>query len=123
MTKNKKILLGILTFLPYVFIAIYFFAFFISFSGIFIASHNNYEPNPDILFGNFALVFIIIMLASLLSIGLMIYYIIHIANNPKFDETNRLIWILIIIFANLIGYSIYWYLQIWKVDNGVPLKQ
>jgi hypothetical protein len=122
MTKKNKKLLGVLTFLPFVLLLVYMFFFFLSFFGMFLAAGHNHEPNMGLFMGSFGIAFAIIGLMSVLSIGLLIYYIIHITNNKKFDDTNRLIWILIIVFANIIGYGIYWYLNIWKVDEEIPVK-
>jgi len=119
--KNKK-LLGIITFLPFILLIIYFFTFFLSFLGMIIPASNNQEPNMGLFMGNFIIAFIIIGFMSILSIGLLIYYIIHITNNKNLDDNNRLVWILLIVFANLIGYGIYWYLQIWKGTDELKEK-
>ena len=46
---------------------------------------------------------------------LKIYYIIQVVNNQALDSTERIIWILVFIFAGMIGYPVYWYMRIWKV--------
>jgi hypothetical protein len=35
------------------------------------------------------------------------------------DGTERVIWILVFLFAGLVGYPIYWYMRVWK--EGTPL--
>lgn len=52
--------------------------------------------------------------ALLFSFGLLIYYIIHVVNNKMIDSNERLIGILVFIFANMIGFPIYWYMRIWR---------
>lgn len=58
-----------------------------------------------------------------LSIGLLIYYLIHIAKNPKFkqDSTSKLVWILIVLLAGAIGMLVYFFIEIWpekKLEAG-----
>ncbi len=107
MSKNSKIILGIFTFLP---IVIYFvsFGFFFSLIG------ENIHPEPDAIISNISLFFYFIAFVLMLSIGLLIYYLIHIARNENFDSNERLVWILIMFFAGTLGAPIYWYLNIWK---------
>jgi hypothetical protein len=118
MTRNKKIWLGVLTFLPVAFLVLYFIAFALMFVGVFSTMESGGEPNPTFFIGNFVILFLLIMIAAVLSIGLMIYYIMHITNNSKFDSNQRLMWILIMVFGGMIGFCVYWYLYIWKEDNG-----
>ncbi len=119
MTKTKKIWLGIFTFLPFVFIFLYIATFFLLFAGVFVVEQTGMQNEaPVFLLVNFGLAFLSMGLAVITSFALMIYYIIHASNNPKFDSNDRLLWILIMVFAHQIGYIIYWYLKIWKEDDG-----
>lgn len=63
--------------------------------------------------GMFALLFLI----SILTLGLLIYFIVHINNNKKLDNNEKLIWILVIIFVGMIGKPVYWYMKIWKDEE------
>ena len=53
---------------------------------------------------------------ALLSIGLLIFFIMHLLRHKALDSTERIIWILVFLFAGIIGYPIYWYMRIWKDD-------
>jgi hypothetical protein len=53
---------------------------------------------------------------SLLSIGLLVYFILHAAKHKKMDPTERVIWILVFVLGGIICYPIYWYMKIWKED-------
>jgi hypothetical protein len=117
MTKNKKIWIGILTFLPIAFLLLYFLNLIILFTGIFSSARVGEELDPSMMFGNFAVMFFLIFVAVVVSIGLMIFYIMQITNNKKFDSNQRLMWILIIVFAGLIGFIVYWYMYIWKDED------
>jgi len=114
MSKNKKIFLGILTLLPVVFLIIYVFAMFFSVFGFMHMAQNGHQPSEEAIFGTFASVFVLFGFIFLSTIGLLIFYITHAARNPKFSDSDRLLWILICVFAGFIGFIIYWYIHIWK---------
>jgi hypothetical protein len=57
---------------------------------------------------------------DVLSAGLLIYFIIHVINNKTIDSTERIIRILVFIFAGMVGFPVYWYMRIWKAP--VPIQ-
>jgi hypothetical protein len=118
MSRSGKIFLGVLTFLPFIMFAIYIAVFISFFFEIF--RNQSVQPYPGEI--PFAIIPIIdfALLMALATLGLMIYYIIHVVNNKKIDSTERLIWILVFLFAGMIGFPIYWYMRIWKenTDDG-----
>ena len=117
MTKNKKIFLGVLTFLPIVLIFSYIIVFAIMFVGIGVTASTGGEPEGFLFFGSFAAIFIIMSVMMAVTIGLFIYYIIHVTNNKKLEGNDRIMWVLVVIFAQQIGHIIYWYMKIWKEED------
>ena len=115
MTKQKKLWLGIFTFLPTLFIILYLVSFFFMFMGI--TADQIDESDPAGFFASFGLMFIFLLFAILLGLGVMIYYIIHAANNKAFSDTNRLIWILVLIFASGVGSIVYFFVNIYPLPD------
>tara|TARA_R110002072_G_scaffold125944_2_gene262328 strand:+ start:3883 stop:4275 length:393 start_codon:yes stop_codon:yes gene_type:complete len=127
MTRSKKIWLGVLTFLPIVCAIIYIICFalyFITFASI--IEHEASDTsinNPGFLVGSFGLMFLMILIAVISSIGLMIYYIIHANSNPNFDSNQKLIWILVLVLAGGIGTIVYYFIEILpEKKNDVNLS-
>ncbi|MBX2924720.1 MAG: PLDc N-terminal domain-containing protein [Chitinophagaceae bacterium] len=121
MSKSLKIILGIITLLPFVFMG----GYFLWFMSFFMRMSDNLgagDPDavPRLMFGNMGWMFLFLGMAMLISFGLMIYYIVHVVNNKKIDSNERLVWILVFIFANMIGYPVYWYMRIWKGEDVQP---
>jgi hypothetical protein len=81
-----------------------------------------HRSNPEDVFFQLMPAFIYIGLLVIAKIGLLIFYIVHAVNNQRLDSTERIVWILIFIFAGTIGYPIYWYLRIWK-DLSIGNRQ
>jgi hypothetical protein len=132
MSKSKKITLGILTFSPLIGIVLYFISFFAIFNSMemitgemgTIESHEDMEMMMSGVFGGMGVAFLILLLTMLVSVGMVIYYIIHIVNNKQLDQekNEHLIWIAVTLLAGYIGQFIYWYMKIWKeepIDNAM----
>lgn len=93
-------------------IAYFIFLFFI-FSNMDDLDHSSGNYSAAWIMGNLSVFLIFIFLAVLISIGSLVFYIVHAANNPNLRENNMLlVWILLFIFANGIGQLIYWIIEI-----------
>lgn len=127
MSRTKKIWLGILTFLPILFVIAYFIFFFMFFFSSTSGLHEveQFEPNthelPATYVANFAILFALILLAGFISIGLIIYYVIHANNNPKNDSNKKLMWILVLVFTSSIGSIVYYFVEILPLPNDNPM--
>lgn len=123
MSTSKKIILALFTILPLILFLIYFILFFSFF--IKMASqgihHDDLTADAMPLFLQSFLPMIILMFVAIVTgVGLMIYYIIHISNNKSFDSTQRLMWILIVVFTNAIGQIAYFIMEVWP---DKPIKE
>ena len=68
---------------------------------------------PMALFGGLGFFFLMIFLVIVISLGSLVFYIVHATKNPNLKENNLLlVWILLFIFANGIGQLIYWIVEI-----------
>lgn len=117
MSKTGKILLGIVTFIPTALFITYILFCFTLFTSIFHQATEHPGQPPEFMMNYFGGLMLIIGLAIISSIGLLIFYLIHIINNPRLDNTERLIWVLIVIFANAIGYIVYFFMRIASVPQ------
>ncbi len=73
---------------------------------------NSGEP-PVHFFGAIGSFLILILVAVLISIGSLIFYIVHATQNANLKENNMLIvWILLFVFVSGIGQLIYWIVEI-----------
>jgi hypothetical protein len=115
MNSNKKAWLGFLAFLPIVSGIILFIYFFTGFlPEIIRLDELGEDSDPLHVLSTMAPFFVAIIIAGLMQLGLLIYFIIHAINNKQVKSEERIIWILVFIFVSSIGFPIYWYLRIWK---------
>ncbi len=127
MTKQKKLLLGFLTFLPVLCIIMYCICFVLYFINIATLSVHPDDvaqgDNLGILLGNFGIMFLMMILAIVSGIGIMIYYVIHANSNPKFDSNQKLMWILVLVLAGGIGNFVYYFVEILSKETTQLPKQ
>ena len=109
MSRSSKIFIGVISFLPVLFISGILMTIFFEFSNGF----GDADSEPSIVFENFGLIG---GLSFILSIGLLAYFIVLATKNKKMDPTERAIWILVFVLGGIISYPIYWYMKIWKDD-------
>lgn len=114
MSRSSKLFIGLLSFLP-ILLLVALFVMIFRLIPEFI-EWSNYEPEPQDVFSAFGPVFILGLFMGLLSLGLLIFFIIHLVRNKAMDTTERVIWVLVFLFAGIIGYPIYWYMRVWKDD-------
>lgn len=75
------------------------------------AAGNN--PSAQMILGNIAWFFGFIILIILISLGSLIFYIVHAVQNPNLKGDSLLVvWILLFVFLSGIGQLIYWIVEI-----------
>lgn len=115
MNRNKKIRLGILAFLPFVIgiaSAVYMFAVFMP-TLPFQHHLTDGEEFPFQFFSRMAPFIIIVLISIVIQLSLIIYFCIHAFNNKAVRQEERVIWLVVFIFAGSIALPVYWILRIW----------
>ena len=113
LSSAQKIVIGILTLLPFILLPYILYEIF-SFVIETVKASESGDPKPaDILLGVLAFITPVIML-SILTLALLIFYIVHTIGNKSIDSTERIIWILIFIFFGVIAFPIYWFMRLWN---------
>lgn len=120
MSKSKKIIIGIFSILPLLLFVVYLVSMIGFFIHVFRDVSINGERPEDLLyptFANMAGMILTMVLLGLLSLGVLVYFIVHTINNPLLKSDERLVWILVFIFVGMVGFPIYWYMRIWRVPE------
>jgi hypothetical protein len=55
-----------------------------------------------------------IVLVTWLTIGLMIYYIVHLYKWSGLSGLQRALWLALLVFANFLAMPFYWYNYVWS---------
>lgn len=118
MTRSKKIFIGLLAFLPLIASAIFLIFFFTSFfPEIVKMEHGHGDVTPEFFFSNMMGFIAWVIALVFVQLGLMIFFIIHAMNNKRVKNEERIIWVLVFIFASTIGFPIYWGIRIWPEEK------
>lgn len=83
---------------------------------------NGGQP-PMEFWQGFGAFFIMLFLVIFISLGSLIFYIVHAVQNPNLKENNMiLVWILLFIFVGGISQLIYWVIEIIgkRESNTLP---
>ncbi|SRR6266498_4510071 len=113
MNKSTKILLGLATLWPFLYM-ILFFVFIFS-SILFMPRPGAEESGPPFFFA----VFIALHLSTMLWImGLTVFYMVNVFRNDRVDKDKKVLWAVVMFMGNMIAMPIYWYLYIWKEGPG-----
>jgi TM2 domain-containing membrane protein YozV len=112
MSKNIKLLVGLLTLLPLIGFAFYIWTFIKIVTSIASAG----APDSVALSSDFVSIFTMLLLTVLMSIGLLVFYIVHAVKNKSLTSDERLMWILLFVFISTIAFMIYWALRIWNEE-------
>ncbi len=118
MSRSKKVIIGILAFLPLISAAIFFIYFFATiFPEILRMEQQHGDVPPDFFFGNMMGFIASVIILVFVQLALMIYFIIHTINNKRVKNEERIIWVLLFIFVSTIAYPIYWGIRIWPEEK------
>lgn len=105
MQKSAKVLLGIVSLWPIV----YMFLFFVFVFSMAFGFGKGEDPGPAM-----AIVFGLHLLTMILILALTIFYIVNIFRNDRVDKDKKALWAIVIFMGNAIAMPIYWYLYFWK---------
>ena len=112
MKKFTKIWLGILTFLPMFLIFAYIFYIFTTFIPTAIRLEGSHQEVPMEFFQSISVMILFIVLAIIIKMGIMIYYIVHASNNPKNENNTKIMWIVLLVLVGTISSIVYYFLEI-----------
>ena len=108
MKKPTKILVGIGTLWPFLYM-ILFFTFMLS--SVFFLPSEGPESGPP---AGFVVLFTLHLFTMFWIMALTIYYMVNVFRNDQVDKDKKVLWAVVLFMGNMIAMPIYWYLYIWK---------
>ncbi len=114
MSRSSKSIIGLLSFFPLI-IAAVSIILVINLIPQFI-EWDNHMPDHQTVLSTLCTLIIAALISCLISLGLLIYFLIHMLNNKKLDSGEKVVWILAFLFVGVVGYPVYWYMRIWNEE-------
>lgn len=112
MKSSTKILLGILTFLPFLLIISYVLYIFTGFIPMAIRLEDTNQQVPVEFFESISVMIVLIILAVTIKLGITIYYIVHATNNPKNETNTKIMWIVLLVLVGTVTSIVYYFVEI-----------
>ena len=119
MSKQGKIVLGLISLLPIALIIVYGIFFITIFTSVFRENvHQTGQPAFLMESMNYmGYLQVTMALLVICAVGLLIFYLIHALYNTRLDNADRLVWILAFLLINVIAYPLYWWRQVWRAPQ------
>lgn len=112
MSKPSKIVLGIATLWPFVYMVIFMAFWFYMLT--WISSH---PQGGDGIPAGFVAIFVLHGITILVMLALLAVYIIDVFRNDRVEKDKKALWAVVLFLGNIIAMPIYWYLYVWPNND------
>lgn len=116
MNRTLKLLLGIATLWPGVYVCLFFFFIFSTF--LFLGGGGDGAGFSVA----FATIFVLHLFTMLIITALTVYYIVNVFRNDRVEKDKKALWAVVLFMGNIIAMPIYWYIYIWKAAPELPVS-
>jgi len=102
--KLGKLILGILSFWPLIFMLL-------------IPAIVMFElsmPATEVITQETVVILALLLITLGLTLGLVVAFILDLLKNKKMEKDNKILWIAALSIFNVISIPVYWYLYFWK---------
>ena len=125
MKKPTKVLLGIATIWPFLYIFVFITAIVLF---VVLAPPASGPSNPGdpvsmwVPFGFLGLI-AVHMFTILEMLALKIFYIVRVFKTEQLDQNKRIMWTLLLVFVTILAEPVFWYLYIWRDSLAASQNQ
>ena len=121
MSKNKKIILGFLAFVPLVIEIVMIILIMKNFVGLFglAMADASGEEAGNLILGDYTIIVILGVISSVLTLAEKICFIVMTVKNKSLNDTSRLLYIIFLIFFTIITAIVYYFLEVLKEEEEI----
>ena len=109
LNRRLKLVLGLATIWPLLYLVIFFGFFALTFIPI-ILSGPEQTPDQTTFFTAFGVIFVLHLATIILSLLLMALYIVDVLKSDRIAENRKALWAIVLFFGGLLALPIYWYM-------------
>ena len=107
--KGSKILIGILTLWPPLYLFLFMTFIFVN---IFSTFSNPAQNKPD--FDAFRIIFALHFVTILLTFGLVAFYLVYLFRTEIVPKDKKALWAAVLFLGNMVAMPVFWFLYIWR---------
>jgi hypothetical protein len=114
MRESTRYLLALATAWPLLFFVIFVFfviSVFMSAPHMGFTADGGFEVPTD-----FLVMMALNAFTSFLTLGLMVFYIVHVVKNEELEQGIKVLWVLGLLFATVFIMPVYFYLYFWREE-------
>ena len=121
MSKNKKIALGFLVFVPLVLEIIIITLMMMNFVGLFglALADASGEEAGNLILSDYSVIIILGMVSGLLIFAEKICFIVMTVKNKRLNDTSKVLYIVFLIFFTIITSIVYYFLEVLKEEEEI----
>jgi Phospholipase_D-nuclease N-terminal len=115
--SRKSIVLGLVSFAPLVAFAgalVSFLLIFLRLKNALDEPFGAFGPEAAGLDSGFALDMAFVMVAAVASIVAFVALVVDALTNPTITPDQRVLWVVVLLFVNIVGFPVYWYIVHWR---------
>lgn len=112
--KSTRILLGIVTVWPIVYMFLFIFAMFGFMLMLPAESGAAQPPGSSAIPIGFIGLFAVHLLTMFVIMGLMAFYIVQVFKTERLDQAMKIMWTVLICMLGMFAMPVFWYLYIWR---------
>lgn len=91
---------------------LYVVGFFAFIGGMWFLAFTHKQALPKAFAAGFGFIFVLHCLTMVLSFLLIAAYLRHAATNEQLTQEQRIAWILVLFFANMLAFPVYWWMYL-----------
>jgi hypothetical protein len=111
---TKSIVLGVLSITPAAAFLAALIAWVLLFLRIKHAVDSPFAAEPPSLDAGVSLFTVLVIVAGLTSIAAFVALLVDVFTNPAVAGDRQLLWVLVLLFANVVAFPVYWYVVHWR---------
>jgi hypothetical protein len=111
--STKCIVLGLLSFAPLVSTGVVAVTWLISVIHI-TQQLASFEPEPSGFGISFGLSAFLLIAGAIASVAAFVALLVDVFTNPNVGVGDRLPWIIVLVFGNVVTFPVYWYVVWWR---------
>lgn len=115
MKPTVKLILGLATLLPLVYMILYFVVFISLFFSSVLGNPPIGVPGEQ----HFASMFIGHFIMMLWIMALLVFYIVHLFKNESIPNDKKALWAIVIFLGNVLAMPVYWYIYVWNTPGTI----
>lgn len=121
--KPAKLLLGIVSLWPVVYLVAFTVFFSIQFFSVFSRQLSSPQPADTVAtFHLFQTFFLLQLFSLLVIIALTALYIIDVFRNDRVEQDRKVLWVVVLFMGGMVAMPAYWYLFVWREPERLQVS-